>query len=619
MKKKFRKELFLAIFLFFVVNLLFNFQSWKELTIKKNPYNVSSGDSTLAEFILENNYQQLINGKNPFIIEKKLFHPFPSINVSMNDPGFSNVIFFFIFRPFLGVHESMLLVVLINIFLANLLMYLLLRSFGISFLISLIVGFSFGFSPVIAYRVLGHYTYTSVYVFPLIFLLAKFFTDSKTVGRKFILSLICGITLAFLLLLNFYYFIGFIFLGLFFILYHLISTRKKTFLFFIENFKFLITSGIVFVLSLAPWLYSVYMLVKSGGTEKTKGFAGAVELSGDLFGLIMPSEFNPFYKNIITFLADKNDIFFKIEKFYLSNTEKFNYASLLVIFSLIIWFIYRKKITAKEFMLIKPYLYAVIFFGIITLGPFLKVWNHWVLDLDGVAVVFPLPFLLIRYLPGLSSLRAPTRFSPIFIFLALIVSAYVLNSVVKMLKTEKRRYLLIILFAIFLFDQFSILPKETPAYFPLNIYKNIKNTKGKGAVLEIPFNVRDGFQYIGYVHAIGPMNGQLIHGKPIIGGYFARIHSKVFEYYKSLKFIGYITKIIDKGNFDPLKEKPKEVNVYPFPFPAKIAEEELNSLNIRYVILKNDEKYTFNISQVLEKSGFLQKQTDGQYDLYIKD
>ena len=175
-----------------------------------------------------------------------------------------------------------------------------------------------------------------------------------------------------------------------------------------------------------------------------------------------------------------------------------------------------------------------------------------------------------------------------------------------------------ILFAIFLFDQFSLLPKETPAYFPLNIYRKIKEEKVGGAVLEIPFNVRDGFQYIGYVHAIGPMNGQLIHGKPIIGGYFARIHSEVFEYYKNLKFIGYVSRVIDKGNFDPLKGKPKEANIYPFPFPDKTAEEELNSLNIKYVILKNDEKYTFHIRQVLENDGFSVKQTDGKYDLYMK-
>ena len=173
------------------------------------------------------------------------------------------------------------------------------------------------------------------------------------------------------------------------------------------------------------------------------------------------------------------------------------------------------------------------------------------------------------------------------------------------------------MFLIFFIDQFYVIPTKLNQEIPTKIYYYLKD-KSQGTVLEIPFTVRDGFNYIGFVHAIQPMAGQIIHGKPIIGGYIARVPDEIFNYYKNLKFIGYIAKIIDKGNYNPLIEKPLEINLFPYPYPINIAKNEVKSLNIKYIILKDDEKYSNYLINLFKQMKFEEKQKDVNYLLMEK-
>jgi len=616
MKKKYM--LLTAILIFFGFNLIFNNQNWRELFAKKTSYNTIIGDSLLTEFMLESNYQQIKEGKNPFIFKKKLFYPF-TINISLNDPGTSNVMFFFLLRPFLGVHESMLLVVLINIFLANLLMYLLLTKLKINHWLSIVLALSYGFIPIVAFRALGHYTYTSIYVFPLIFLIVLKFLEEKIIKKKILVSILFGFFMMFVLLLNFYYFIGIVLGIASYFIYYLMTNKKTIIKFIFKNTLFLLTSLFSFLIFISPWLYSVYKLITSVGIEKTRTFGGAVELSGDLFGFLTPSEYNPIYHFILQKIGTVLPIFSKYYKFYTSNTEKFIYPGLIIVSIYISLFLFKKNIPQKLWHTIKPHLIISLIFASLLLGPFLKIFNRWMINLDGVGVVLPLPFLLLHYFPGLSSLRAPTRFTPVFVFLALIVAAYIIDYFFKHINKKHRAIFIICLFVILVIDQFALLPKGRYSYFPLKIYNHLKTIQDPGTVLEIPFTVRDGFQYIGFVHAIGPMNGRLIHNKPIIGGYFARVPQRIFDFYKNKKFIDYVASIIDKGNYDPGKEKPKEPNIYSFPYSITTIEEDLISLNVKFIILKNDEKYTDTIGDIIVSAGFLKQMSENNYDLYIKE
>lgn len=616
MKKHYISIIIVLFFIFFSVIL--NFSNWQEIFSKINSKGNSTGDSSMAEFILENNYQQVIHGKNPLIIENQIFYPFNSVNISLNDPSVSNTVFALLFRPLLDSHKSLIALLLTNIFLNNLLMYLLLRKLKISTLINVIISLSFGYVTILSYRFMGHVSYTSIYIFPLVLLNFLKILEAKSQKTKNIFSLILGLLMTFVILLNFYYFIG-IFLGFsFYLFYFYIFDRKHTIKIFLGNIQYLLVTLTAFIISLIPWFLSVYSLVKSDEISKTKIFAGAIELSGDLAGFFTPSEYNPIFNFIFSKLANQNFLFTKFLNFYTHNIAKFNYAGLIVIFSYIMLIFLKKKLPQEVWEKMRPHFLISLLFAILTLGPFLKIFNHWLINLDGVSVVFPLPFLFFRYLPGLSSLRAPTRFTPLFVFLALIASAFLLDYSYKNFKGKKLIIFTTLLFILLFVDLYVVFPKQTSTYFPLRIYKSIAKEKNNNTVLEIPFTVRDGLQYIGYVHAITVMNGQLIHGKPVIGGYIARVPDKIFNYYQNLKFIEFVTKIIDKGNFDPLKEKPKEVKLYPYPYSNSSIEQEMNLLNIKYIILKNDEKYSDYLFNLFKRIGFIEKQKDNNYLLLEK-
>lgn len=603
-----RSKYFLIALLFIAISIVFNLSVWKESFDNK----LTLSDNIVSELIVENSYQNILHFKNPFIINS-IFYPFAT-NISLNDPAVSITIFFFFLRPFFTTHQSMIIITLFSFFLNNLIMYYLLRKLKIDQYISVLIALVFGFTPFLSHRVIGHYTYIPIYFFPLTYLLINQFFEAKSNKSKILLSIIFGLFLAFVLLSNFYYFFMILFGILMFIGYFIVLNRKKLFKYIFSSIKYLIISIIIFCLSLIPWFVSVYKLVKSGNILTTPGFGGAITLSADILSFFTPSEYNPIYRTTFSFLSLRIPHFTKYNDFFLNSWERFVYPGIIILvvyFSISLLKIL-KKFPSLLWNKISPYFYISLVFATIMLGPFLKILNRWFVNLDGVAVVFPLPFLILHYIPGLSTLRTPSRFTPMFVFLACIVTAYVLDFLIEKICKKKSLIIIILLFTVFFIDQFYIIPTELNREIPIKIYKILK-ARPQGTVLEIPFTIRDGFQYIGFVHAIQPMAGELIHGKPIIGGYMARVPDSIFNYYKNLKFVGYIANIIDKGNYMPLKEEPKEISLFPYPYPINTAKNEVQSLNIKYVILKNDEKYSSYLINLFKQIGFTEEQRDNNY------
>ena len=493
-------------------------------------------------------------------------------------------------------------------------MYLLLIKLKIKQIISILVSLIFGFTPFLSHRVIGHYTYIPIYFFPLAYLIVNQFLETKLKKNKLFLSIAFGLFSAFVLLSNFYYFFMMVLGALTLIGYYIFFNRKKAFTVIFSNIKYLTTSTTIFCFSLIPWFISVYKLVKTGDQTSVPGFGGAITLSADVFNFFTPSEYNPIYKEIFYFLSLRIPYFTKYNDFFLNSWERFVYPGIII---LGVYFSLNVLKTLKKFPQalwnkVKSYFYISLVFIVLMLGPFLKIFNRWLINLDGVAIVFPLPFLLFHYIPGLSSLRAPSRFAPAFVFFACVVIAYILDYLLSKMDRKKSVGLIITLFVVFFLDQFYVIPTQLNREIPIKIYDSIRN-KPPGTVLEIPFTVRDGFQYMGFVHAIQPMAGQLIHKKPIIGGYIARVPDEIFTKYKKMKFINYLSEIIDKGNYMPLKEKPRVINLFPYPYPINTAENEVQSLNIKYVVLKTDEKYSNYLTDLFKQIGFIEQQKDKDY------
>ncbi|KKQ24788.1 MAG: hypothetical protein US40_C0001G0041 [Candidatus Roizmanbacteria bacterium GW2011_GWC2_37_13] len=605
-----KRKTFFIIILFIIISLVFNSSLWNSLLTNSSTIG-SSADKILAVWGIENIYQKLINFKNPFVINNILY-PF-TLNTALSDPGIAWGVIFIFVRPFMNPVKSVIFIVLIYLFLNNLVIYLLFikKRFGVflSFLLSLV----FGYSPFLTNLLSEHYSYTPIFFFPLTYLVIDQFISSENRKKPF-LSAVFGLLLSFIVMTNFYYFFTIVVALLFIIVYLAISKTKKFFDFFLNNIKYFILSFLTFFIILLPWIVNVYTLTRFSSEKKIRSFYGAINLSADLFNFVMPSKYNPFYETFFARTTNLNPIFSKLNNFYLNSWDRFVYPGALIALMhiFILYLLIKKKFDKTLWNKIKLLYYTSIFFAILMLGPFLKIFNRWYINLDGVAVVIPLPFLLLRYIPGLGNLRAPARFAPAFIFFSSIILAYLLNYWFKKINNKKRILAFILLFLIFIFDQYYRLPRQQNSFYPKIIYQAVKE-KPAGTVLEIPFTVRDGLKYVGFVHAIQPMAGQLIHGKPIIGGYIARVPNEVFEGYSKTKFISYLAKIIDKGNYNPLKEKPGETNLFPFSYPKEVATKELNNFNIRYIILKTDEKYSNYLRELFEQSGFVEKQKDANY------
>lgn len=607
-KKK--KSIFLIVASFIFINFIFNFQTFKDLINTQFLGKVYVNDYTITEFVYENLKLSTTKLFYPFQMDLFAFGIGPNISIAL----------YLLFHQLFNPTASIMLVGLTSFWISTFLMFLMLRKMKIEIWVAFIVSIMFGYMPFLSYQVITQFGYIAVYFFPALYLSARSFLDGKDNRSKYLHASLFGIILGVLFYTNLYYFLMSA-LAIFFYLAYFFMASKKIFLNFVkDNFKFLVISLGVFFIFVFPWIYIMRENKMLDGALTTNGFGGATILSADLISFFTPSQYNPIYSSFVNFLTDSTSFFIKYAKFFFNSSNRFAYPGLIVLLTYFYIVFFKKKLASDLWNKIKPHFFVSIIFASITLGPFLKFMNRWALPLDdGVSLIMPMPFLLLHYLPQFNNIRAPQRFVPIFVFFALIVTAYVLNSIFSKLSKKVKIIFISLLFTIFLFDQFYAIPPRVSVSLPNSIYSYIKNDPEKVSVMEIPFTVRDGMEYIGFVHGLSPIKGSLTHNKPIIGGYLPRINTYVFEYYRQLPFVDYAAKIIDKGNYDQIKEKPGELNIFPFQGDIELANKETDFLDIKYILLKNDEKYTKIIRELAEKIGYKLKLKDGKYDLFEKD
>ena len=200
-----------------------------------------------------------------------------------------------------------------------------------------------------------------------------------------------------------------------------------------------------------------------------------------------------------------------------------------------------------------------------------------------------------------------------------MLAAYVLNDKFIKFKNSRVTVVFITLFVIFFVDQMYFVPNRNQKEIPLAAYNYIASSEKNGSVFEIPFTIRDGLQYMGDVHATSIMRGTVIHGRPIIGGYISRTDPKIFNYYKNISFVAHTAEIIDKGNYHLYKEQPNEPSVTPFKTSVEKMKNEIENLNIEFVLLKSNEKYSALLRKTLADLGFSEIMTDAGYVLYEKN
>jgi len=608
---KYRSSLVVVLLVFLLVNIAFNINIWSEIIQFDKVDYIQIGDGPAFETLTEEVYQSLINFKNPFLINKT-FYPFET-NIALNDPAITYGILFIPLRVFFETHQSMMIIIMLNLFLSEIGMYLLLKRLKISTAIALILSLVYAFTPFISIRIGEHYTYTSIYFFPLIHYSIIEFLHKKNSPKKIIWSTVIAVLFAMLLMSNFYYFIISIFAGSLYLLFFLWQDVKKTISRILVEFKYILYAIFIFVILLSPWFYAVYQYIFFDDIVRTPGFGGAIELSADLLSFITPSEANPFYRYLFFYLSSMMPFLLKYKDFYISYGMHFAYTGIIVLLTYFYILIFWEKIKKTQKVQILPHLIIGLFFATLLLGPFLKIANKWQFVLDGIPVVIPLPFLLVHYIPVLNMMRDPSRLLPIVVFLGSIISAIVINDFY--LKVKNKKIIITALFLIFIFDQSYQDFARITHKIPHKLFNALQKDNSDYSVLTIPFTLRDGFKYIGFVH--DPMNiyGTVFHKHPAIGGYSARVGLQVFDYYRNLSFISYLADAVDKGNYNPYTHSPKNRKMLPFEGNKDDLINTTEFLSIKYILLKNDESYSKPLAKFLEENGYKKIFSDGQYDL----
>jgi hypothetical protein len=156
-------------------------------------------------------------------------------------------------------------------------------------------------------------------------------------------------------------------------------------------------------------------------------------------------------------------------------------------------------------------------FFLLSLGPFLEVYPG--LD-HGPA----LPYWVLSYLPLASSARVPLR----CIAMGLVAWSVLVAVGFQRIPAAKWRALA---FAGLLFEGMAVPLPMTAADIP-EVYRAVGLDRAGGAVLELPFGVRDGRRSWGYVFPPERLYYQTVHRKPLVGGYISGVPDRTFSLYQ---------------------------------------------------------------------------------------
>ena len=215
-----------------------------------------------------------------------------------------------------------------------------------------------------------------------------------------------------------------------------------------------------------------------------------------------------------------------------------------------------------------------------------------------------LPQALLRYFPLLSNARIPGR-AMVMVYLALAMLCAM--AIAGRRPAWLRRAAAIpVLAAAIVFDY-------VPAPFPVfaldhpRIYDTLRDRPEPGTVCELPLGIRDGFGERGRLdHRV--LFYQSIHGRPLTGGFVARLPPGVLAAYEADPLLAALLRLSGTGDSAPGTLPDRSV-----------ARQSLRGAGIRFVMLQRagaSPALTAYVEQVLPLSLI---QTDGDRSLYIVD
>jgi len=268
------------------------------------------------------------------------------------------------------------------------------------------------------------------------------------------------------------------------------------------------------------------------------GWGEGLKLSADLVGLVTLTPLHPL--SGLDWIQELRDVIEGKSRFSDANTLFLGYGILIMALlgTLIRW------------PATRPWLWSVIFFTILSLGPLLTINGQNRFDLDGIEATFPLPFAGLHYIPLISANRVPNRFGIIVTLALAVLIGYAVYWLLKHLttylttKSPKFSYPLSIIVSLFLLifllaDQFSVPIPLTSAEIP-TVYQQIGQESEMFTLMQLPLGWRNSYGTLG-AERTQLQYYQAAHQRPMLGGNTSRNPAFKFDYYRNIPLFYAIT------------------------------------------------------------------------------
>jgi len=312
----------------------------------------------------------------------------------------------------------------------------------------------------------------------------------------------------------------------------------------ISKLKFLaITLILIGIVGFAIWSPVLVPILHQFLTNdfSLKGWGEAIPLSTDLLGWFTPSVLHPIFGgNLINTLHQVQLRALETDGsgFRDLNTVFLGWVSLaLALFGA---FVYRRRV--------RIWIWTCLIFGLFTLGPFLQINGRYQFDLDGVAATFPLPYVLLHYLPIIKANRAPNRNSVVLMLGLAVLIGYGAHWLLRRVASRDwrsasiaRSLLALLMAGLILFEHLALPVPLSDARIPA-VYAQIAADPRPISVLQIPLGWRNSFT------AWGPEQTQLqyfqtAHAKPMLGGNISRAPDFKLNYFQQIAYFQALTAI----------------------------------------------------------------------------
>ena len=256
------------------------------------------------------------------------------------------------------------------------------------------------------------------------------------------------------------------------------------------------------------------------------GFGHSEKLLVDLNGFLAPTSLHPLNR---FWIQELDAVRQGTSRFSDINTFFVGYATLLLALIGFVAFARRNRL----------WLGIALGFAILALGPLLHINGLAQFDLDGLEVNFPMPFLLLHYMPFIRENRVPNRYSILVVIALAVLVAYAVWWILWKLSTRVHEPKLTyagmavsgFISALLVFEHLALPLPLTDARIP-DVYAQIGKDAENFTVLSIPLGLRNSFgqsgaedtrtQYYQSAHQKYLLSGQIQRNPPFLFEYFQR-------------------------------------------------------------------------------------------------